>query len=156
MPPATYIVQKLWNLCRVRRDDGITYRQYAGELTWLLILKMPQGTQREWQLLKCGSWADPEQKDGIELLTFSRNVLLHLGTQSSPRVQPNFANASTSLKSPIDDLEGYSKTDALGEMYERLFEKNASERRDATCAVVRVGHGAVAGGRSRRLESHDE
>jgi type I restriction enzyme M protein len=27
------IVQKLWNLCHVLRDDGITYLQYVTELT---------------------------------------------------------------------------------------------------------------------------
>ncbi len=28
------IVQKLWNLCNVLRDDGITYHQYVTELTY--------------------------------------------------------------------------------------------------------------------------
>ena len=27
------IVQKLWNLCNVLRDDGITYHEYVTELT---------------------------------------------------------------------------------------------------------------------------
>ena len=27
------IVSKLWNLCNVLRDDGITYHQYVTELT---------------------------------------------------------------------------------------------------------------------------
>ena len=30
------IVHKLWNLCHVLRDDGITYQDYVTELTWLL------------------------------------------------------------------------------------------------------------------------
>ena len=29
------IVQKLWNLCSVLRDDGITYHQYVTELTYI-------------------------------------------------------------------------------------------------------------------------
>ena len=29
------IVQKLWNLCNVLRDDGITYHQYVTELTYI-------------------------------------------------------------------------------------------------------------------------
>ena len=33
------IVQKLWNLCNVLRDDGITYHQYVTELTYILFLK---------------------------------------------------------------------------------------------------------------------
>lgn len=32
------IVAKLWNLCNVLRDDGITYHQYVTELTYILFL----------------------------------------------------------------------------------------------------------------------
>ena len=31
------IVSKLWNLCNVLRDDGITYHQYVTELTYIRI-----------------------------------------------------------------------------------------------------------------------
>ncbi len=34
------IVAKLWNLCNVLKDDGVTYHQYVTELTYLLFLKM--------------------------------------------------------------------------------------------------------------------
>lgn len=34
------IVQKLWGLCDILRDDGITYYQYVNELTYLLFLKI--------------------------------------------------------------------------------------------------------------------
>ena len=39
------IVQKLWNLCNVLRDDGITYHQYVTELTYILFLKMMLGSK---------------------------------------------------------------------------------------------------------------
>ena len=35
---------KLWSLCNVLRDDGVTYHQYLSELTYLLFLKMMQET----------------------------------------------------------------------------------------------------------------
>ena len=38
------IVKKLWDLCNVLRDDGITYHQYVTELTYILFLKMAQET----------------------------------------------------------------------------------------------------------------
>ena len=38
------IVQKLWKLCDVLRDDGITYHQYVTELTYILFLKMAKET----------------------------------------------------------------------------------------------------------------
>lgn len=41
------IVQKLWNLCNVLRDDGITYHQYVTELTYILFLKMLNETDTE-------------------------------------------------------------------------------------------------------------
>ena len=44
------IVQKLWNLCHVLRDDGITYQDYVTELTWLLFLKMAAETGVESEL----------------------------------------------------------------------------------------------------------
>jgi type I restriction-modification system DNA methylase subunit len=34
------IVQKLWNLCDVLRDDGINYADYVTELVLLLFIKM--------------------------------------------------------------------------------------------------------------------
>ena len=44
------IVQKLWNLCNVLRDDGITYQQYLTELTYILFLKMMN--EKEIPLMK--------------------------------------------------------------------------------------------------------
>ena len=41
------IVNKLWNLCNVLRDDGITYHQYLNELTYILFLKMSEETGAE-------------------------------------------------------------------------------------------------------------
>ena len=44
------IVSKLWNLCNVLRDDGITYHQYVTELTYILFLPLGQvgGKERHW------------------------------------------------------------------------------------------------------------
>ena len=42
MAPTTTgdIVAKLWNLCNVLKDDGVTDHQYVSELTYLLFLKL--------------------------------------------------------------------------------------------------------------------
>jgi type I restriction enzyme M protein len=40
------IVAKLWNLCHILRDDGVTYNEYVTELTFLLFLKMMAETGR--------------------------------------------------------------------------------------------------------------
>lgn len=133
------IVQKLWNLCHVLRDDGITYHEYVTELTWLLFFKMAKETGREKELPKGYRWDDLDTKDGVEQLTFYRQLLLHLGTEAGPRVQAIYKDASTALKVPrnlkkvidaIDELDWYSaKSEGLGDLYEGLLEKNASEKK---------------------------
>lgn len=131
------IVQKLWNLCHILRDDGITYMQYVTELTYLLFLKMMKETGQEQQLPKGHRWDDLVKKDGVELLEFYKILLIHLGSHGSTRVQAIFANAGTTFRQPrnlravveaIDALDWYSaKTEGLGDLYEGLLEKNAEE-----------------------------
>lgn len=136
------IVQRLWNLCHVLRDDGITYHQYVTELTYLLFLKMAeeQGGKVEGQLPKGYRWADLKSKQGTEQLTFYRSQLLHLGTEArSTRVKAIFADAQTSLRHPrnlkvvvddIDKLDWFSaKEEGLGDLYEGLLERNAGEKK---------------------------
>ena len=83
MPTTQDIVSKLWNLCHVLRDDGITYHQYVTELTYLLFLKMTKETGTETQLPKGYRWDDVTAKDGTELLEFYKVLLIHLGSSTS-------------------------------------------------------------------------
>ena len=133
------IVAKLWNLCHLLRDDGITYHQYVTELTYLLFLKMAEETDAEGYLPAGWRWGDLKARDGVEQLTFYREMLIHLGTKASGRVQAIYANAQTSLRQPrnlaklvasIDALDWYSaRTEGLGDLYEGLLEKNANEKK---------------------------
>ena len=137
MTTTSDIVAKLWNLCHTLRDDGVTYHQYVTELTYLLFLKMAKETKTEGQIPKGWRWGDLVAKDGVEQLTFYRDLLNHLGAKASGRVQAIYANANTSLRQPknlgklvsnIDALDWYSaKHEGLGDLYEGLLEKNASE-----------------------------
>jgi type I restriction enzyme M protein len=139
MPSTNEIVAKLWNLCHVLRDDGVTYHQYVTELTYLLFLKMAQETGSEKSLPKGYRWAELVAKDGTEQLRFYRALLLHLGTEASDRVRDIYANANTTLRQPailqklvkeIDALDWYSaKHEGLGDLYEGLLEKNANEKK---------------------------
>jgi type I restriction enzyme M protein len=131
------IVQKLWNLCHILRDDGITYHEYVTELTYLLFLKMAKETEIEEQLPKGYRWGDLTKREGVELLDYYKKLLLDLGSKGSTRVQAIFANATTSFRQPrhlhsivtdIDGLDWYSaKHEGLGDLYEGLLEKNAEE-----------------------------
>ena len=64
------IVNKLWNLCNVLRDDGITYHQYVTELTYILFLKMAKETGTENDIPEGYHWDDLLVKSGIELKKF--------------------------------------------------------------------------------------
>ncbi|MBT9316111.1 class I SAM-dependent DNA methyltransferase [Leptothoe spongobia] len=134
------IVAKLWNLCNVLRDDGITYLQYVTELTYLLFLKMMQETDQEAVLPEGKRWGDLVALDGIDQLETYRDLLRDLGRSGvNKRVQAIFANAQTALKQPriikklvtsIDELDWYSaKEEGLGDLYEGLLEKNAGEKK---------------------------
>jgi type I restriction enzyme M protein len=133
------IVQKLWNLCHVLRDDGVTYLQYVTELTYLLFLKMMKetGADNEAQIPKGYRWDDLAKLEGVELLNFYKKLLLDLGSKGTGRVQVIYTNAATSIRKPtnlhtivkaIDELDWFSaKTEGIGDLYEGLLEKNAEE-----------------------------
>ena len=131
------IVQKLWNLCSLLREDGVTYHQYVTELTYLLFLKMLKETGREDVLPKDQRWDDLTSKSGVDQLQFYKELLLNLGTHKASRVRDIYTDASTTLRQPktltelvkhIDGLKWYSETrEHMGDLYEGLLEKNATE-----------------------------
>ncbi|MDO9010188.1 MAG: N-6 DNA methylase [Gallionella sp.] len=133
------IVGKLWNLCNVLKDDGITYHQYVTELTYLLFLKMSEETGTEEQLPAGYRWADLETKGAPDRLEFYKILLIYLGGHGSPLVKEIFANASSFIKKPatlstlvseIDKLDWYSaRAEGMGDLYEGLLEKNANEKK---------------------------
>ena len=133
------IVSKLWNLCNILRGDGVTYHQYVTELTYLLFLKMAKETETENQLPKGYRWDDLEKKSAPGRLEFYKVMLIHLGGHGSMLVQEIFGNASSFIKKPatltllvaeLDKLDWYNaRQEGLGDLYEGLLEKNASEKK---------------------------
>ena len=131
------IVQKLWRLCDILRNDGVTYHQYVTELTYILFLKMAEETGQESQLPKGYRWKDLSGREGVEQLEFYRRLLVDLGSRGSDRVKAIFANATTVIRQPknlttlvqsIDDIDWFSaKEEGFGDLYEGLLEKNATE-----------------------------
>ncbi|MBI5930400.1 MAG: N-6 DNA methylase [Chloroflexi bacterium] len=142
MSTTTDIVAKLWSLCNILRDDGVTYNEYVTELTFLLFLKMMEETGHEKRLPEGFTWSDLERREGLDQLEFYRLLLLELGnTQKTndPTVLAIFSNAQTHLRRPanlksltkaIDDLDWFSaREEGLGTLYEGLLEKNAAEKK---------------------------
>src|SRR3954464_12921739 len=79
------IVAKLWNLCNVLRDDGITYTDYVTELTFLLFLKMLAETGHEERLSEDYRWERLARAEGLEQLEYYRQLLLDLGNQKKTK-----------------------------------------------------------------------
>ena len=135
----TDIVARLWNLCNVLKDDGVTYHQYVTELTYLLFLKMAKETGTEDVIPAGHRWDDLEARPAPDRLEAYKLTLIHLGSHGSRLVQEIFANASSFIKKPatlstlvaeIDKLDWYSaRQEGLGDLYEGLLEKNANEKK---------------------------
>ncbi len=136
------IVAKLWNLCNVLRDDGITYTDYVAELTFLLFLKMLAETGHEGRLPKAYRWQKLAEGQGIEQLEYYRQLLLDLGNPQRTKdriVLAIFTDAQSKLRKPtnlkaltdsIDKLDWFSaREEGLGNLYEGLLEKNAAEKK---------------------------
>ena len=133
------IVAKLWNLCNVLRDDGITYQDYVTELTYILFLKMMNETGREEQLPQGYRWEDLTSKSGIALKKFYKELLDELGENGTGRIREIYQGAASNIDEPknlekiissIDELDWYSaREEGLGDLYEGLLEKNANEKK---------------------------
>lgn len=133
------IVSRLWNLCNVLRDDGITYHQYVTELTYILFLKMAKETGAESQMPEDYRWDRLTTQSGIELKKFYKELLNYLGENCAGRVREIYQGATTNIDEPknlekiittIDGLDWFSaREEGLGNLYEGLLEKNANEKK---------------------------
>lgn len=111
------IVAKLWNLCNVLRDDGITYHQYVTELTYILFLKMAKETGSEENIPEGYRWDDLLARKGLELKSFYKELLDYLGERCTGRIQEIYKGAATNIDEPknlekiirtIDELDWFS------------------------------------------------
>jgi len=149
------LVAKLWGLCNVLRDDGITYHQYVTELTYILFLKMLKETDGEKNIkdsiiktkkeqdnrieIKSYSWDKLAKMTGIELKKYYNRILNELGENCIGRIREIYRDARSNIDEPknlekiiaeIDRLDWYSaKEDGFGDIYEGLLEKNANEKK---------------------------
>lgn len=145
------IVQKLWNLCDVLRDDGINYSDYVTEQVLLLFIKMVHENTEAGLLQKHAlpagcRWTDLNGKSGLNLLNDYKRILLALSTgrdsngllvHADQLISAIYADAQTRLREPrhleqmirtLDQIDWFSaQKDGLGDLYEGLLEKNASE-----------------------------
>jgi type I restriction enzyme M protein len=87
------IVQKLWNLCDVLRDDGINYSDYVTELVLLLFIKIVHenteaSTVEKHALPEGCRWTDINEQSGINLLNDYKAISLTLSTGKRMEADP--------------------------------------------------------------------
>ena len=77
------IVSKLWNLCNVLRDDGITYQNYLNELTYILFLFLcSEIPEAEEQIKEKYRWTKLVVKDGIAIKDLYKKLVDNVGTKT--------------------------------------------------------------------------
>ena len=145
------IVQKLWNLCDVLKDDGINYSDYVTELVLLLFIKMvhentESGILKKHHIPEGCRWTDLNSKSGINLMDAYKRILLALSSGKDANgeqihddqlISAIYADAQTRLREPrhleqlvkaLDQIDWYSaQQDGLGDLYEGLLQKNSTE-----------------------------
>ena len=139
---AEEIANKLWNLCNVLRDDGVTYIQYLNELTYILFLKLSEVKDFSEHIPEEYRWQKfVTETDNAEAFAKYREFLATVSNKTtSDSIKEIYNDASTSLRKPvnfrtlvaaIDKLDWYEEDDrdVMGDIYESLLEKNAGEKK---------------------------
>ena len=139
---AEEIANKLWNLCNVLRDDGVTYHQYLNELTYILFLRLSEIKGFEDEIPEEYRWSRLMSiTDNKELFDTYRDLLANIATKSkSPAITEIYTNASTTLRKPvnlrtlvssINNIDWFEdqERDKIAYIYEDLLEKNAGEKK---------------------------
>ena len=139
---ADEIAGKLWNLCNVLRDDGVTYHQYLNELTYILFLRLSELRKFEEDIPKEYRWSELKGiSDNKELFDRYRELLATISAKSkNPTISEIYTNASTTLRKPVNlrtlitNIDGINwfdenEQDKIATIYEELLEKNAGEKK---------------------------
>ncbi len=135
------LVQKVWNFCHTLRDDGVGYGDYLEQLTYLIFLKMAHEYSqkpylRDTKIPVGFDWATLCNKSGDSLEAHYLITLHTLGQQpgmlgaifykSQNKIQDS---AKLSRLVQLIDAESWvgMDTDAKGDLYEGLLQKNAED-----------------------------
>jgi type I restriction enzyme M protein len=87
MADATDAVRRLWGLCSILRDEGVTYHEYLTELTYLLFLKLADELGIEDRIPSEYRWSTLLQTDRNEILDHYQRALHDLGESDDPILQ---------------------------------------------------------------------
>jgi type I restriction enzyme M protein len=136
------LVRKLWNYCKVLRDDGLSYQDYIEQLTFLLFLKMADEQTKpplsQPAIVPAGlDWETLHRLDGDPLEVQYRHALEDLGRLPGTlgvifRKAQNKIQDPAKLKRLVSDLIENEQwmtldVDVKGDAYEGLLAKNAED-----------------------------
>ncbi len=145
---ANTVVRKLWNFCDILRDDGVSYGDYVGQLTYLLFLKMADEQtkppfNKESKIPAKYNWGTLTELSGSDLEKQYKNVLENLAKESGLlgvifRKSQNMIQDPAKLNRLVTLIDGNSNDknrilwsgmdiDTKGDIYEGLLEKNAKD-----------------------------
>lgn len=138
---APAIVSRVWSLCDILRDDGVSYSDYLEQLTYLIFLKMakeysePPYNQPLW-IPEEYDWDKLTDSSGPELETQYKKTLEELGITKG-LLGEIFTGAQNKISDPaklskiirVIGSENWvsMSTDVKGDIYEGLLEKNAED-----------------------------
>lgn len=132
-------VRRLWALCAILRDEGVTYHEYLTELTYVLFLKLASELGIEEAIPKKYRWESLLARRDSEPLAVYQELLHGLAASRDRHVRSIFSGSNTRIRSndgfarlltAIDDVEWSSMTRGeIGDVYEGLIEKSAQEAR---------------------------
>lgn len=139
------IVNKVWNVADVLRDEGVSYSDYLEQITFLLFLKMVDEnhkTEAEWRsfddipLPEGHSWDKLKNEKGADLKAYYEKILADFKKENG-MIGEIYRDAQNKIQSPvnlarvismIDSVEWNTMSeDVKGDIYEGLLEKNAQD-----------------------------
>lgn len=135
------ITQKVWSMCGVLYDDGVSYGEYLEQLTYLIFLKMADEyekppyrrslgipTEYSWDKLYqlSGSELEAQYKATLEALSQRGGVLSEIFAGAVNKISE--AAKLKRIVNMIGEVNWVSmSTDVKGDIYEGLLEKNAED-----------------------------
>jgi type I restriction enzyme M protein len=134
------LVSKVWNYAHVLRDEGVSYGDYVGQISFLLFLKMDEERTKylgepslipkkwQWDTLrnKFGEALDAHYKDALAALSKKTDFVGTLFLKAESKI-----NDPAKLQRLVSLIDGETwmgiNVDVKGTIYEGLLERNAGE-----------------------------
>jgi len=138
---ASAIIDKVWGLCNVLRDDGVSYGDYLEQLTYLIFIKMADEYakppySRNLGVPEAYTWGKLTPLAGAELEDQYNETLKKLG-ENAGTLGSIFAKSQNRISNPaylkrVVTMIGAENwvsmsADVKGDIYEGLLEKNAAD-----------------------------